>query len=257
MPWTVHLRHEKRNCCSTVAVRHRSATFQRHYNFPPLCGPDWLCAAARRPKGNRSALHMCHWKVASLVAGCDMPLQVGPPSVHQLQEKGTQQPPSGGCWLLRIISWQIYEIAQKPCIFSCIIWYMMLLQNSNLFRKFTMSDNFFYWTALRNRAVWSGAVRWPLCCLYSGSCKHPGTGWWLLRKVEVIPGVENDCTGTQVLPHDTTCVTELGPYQYETTCFRLAVPAPGCTTTAASLHPNSNMWHIFTQLIFNCTRTMC
>jgi hypothetical protein len=54
----------------------------------------------------------CHWKVVGRVEGCDV------------QEKGTRQSPLGGCWLIGTISWQIYKIAQKPCIFSCIIWYI-------------------------------------------------------------------------------------------------------------------------------------
>jgi hypothetical protein len=31
---------------------------------------------------------------------------------------------------------------------------------------------------------------------------------------------------------------------------------PGCTTTAAGLHPNGDMWRIFSKLILNCTCTM-
>jgi hypothetical protein len=41
------------------------------------------------------------------------------------------------------------------------------------------------------------------------------------------PGVGNDRNGAQLLPHGATCVAEL-----ETTFFGLAVPTPGCTTTA-------------------------
>jgi hypothetical protein len=48
-----------------------------------------------------------------------------------------------------------------------------------------MSDNIFHRTALKNRAVWSGAVLWLHCCLYSGSWQHPHTGKWLLRKAVV------------------------------------------------------------------------
>jgi hypothetical protein len=81
-----------------------------------------------------------YWRVWSGPGGWG---SVGPPSVPQLQEKGAQQPPSGGCWQRRTISWKTYKTAQKPCIFSCIIWYVMFLQNSKLFRKFKMSDNWF------------------------------------------------------------------------------------------------------------------
>jgi hypothetical protein len=140
---------------------HRSALFQCYKCrtiFPPLCWTNCLSAPAGRPEGNRSAPY-----VPLKVSWPDWMVQhasghgpAGPSSVPQLQEKGAQQPPSGGCWLLGTISWKTYKTAQKPYIFSCVIWYIIFFKNSKLFRNITMSDNFFRGTAfLRNRAIWS------------------------------------------------------------------------------------------------------
>jgi hypothetical protein len=71
-----------------------------------------------------------------------------------------------------------------------------------------MYDFFFRGTALRNRAVWSGAVRWPCCCIYSWSCKHPDTGRWLLRKAEALR-----VSGITLMAHNchrTTCSSHAG-----------------------------------------------
>jgi hypothetical protein len=55
-------------------------------------------------------------------------------------------------------------------------------------------------------------VRWPCCCIYCGSCEHPGTGWWPFRKAEAIRA------------SDMTVLVNNG-------LARLVVPMPGCATT--------------------------
>jgi hypothetical protein len=77
-----------------------------------------------RPKGNRGA-PTCHCKVAGRVEGCNILPDVGPCDLLQSTncKNSVQRPTSGGCWLLGTIVWQIYKIAHKSCIFSCIIWY--------------------------------------------------------------------------------------------------------------------------------------
>jgi hypothetical protein len=95
---------------------------------------------------------------------------------------------------------------------------MMFLQHYKLQKIHNMSDNFFRETALRNWAVWSGAVRWLCCWIYSGSCEHPGTGRWLLRKVEAVRASE-----VIVLVHNcrrTTCSSHTG------LCHNGGRPAP-------------------------------
>jgi hypothetical protein len=46
-----------------------------------------------------------------------------------------------------------------------------------------------------------------------------------------------------------TCV-RTGTCRYESTIFQLAVPTPGCATTAAGLHPNSDICGAFLQANF-------
>jgi hypothetical protein len=193
--------------------------------FLPLYGTDCLCAPARRPKGNRSASHVpleggrpC-WRVWR-APGRGL---VGHPSVPQLWEKGVQQPPSGGCWLLGTISWKTYNIALKPCVFSCIIWFMMFLQNSKLFIKFTMSDDFFRGTA------------------------------WGIGLSEVVPCGDRaaayivEAASIQVLAGDRWEKRKLsGRRKWCTTAAaRLAVPMPGWAIAVAGLHSNGDICGAF------------
>jgi hypothetical protein len=110
----------------------------------------------------------------------------------------------------------------------------MFLQNSKLFRKFTMSDNFFRGTALRNRAAWSDALRWPRCCLYSGSCEHPGIDWWPFRKLGAVQASE-----MTVLVHNCRCKAHLAWPKWDPPVCDLQFPRrtasqrrPACTPTA-------------------------
>jgi hypothetical protein len=112
----------------TVAVRHLNwhhpAIFRLQYGFSLFRRSDRLCAPARRPEENRSASYVS-LEGGRLAWRAPERGPMEPPSVPQLQENGVQQGLSG------TISWQIYKIAQKSCIFPCIIWYMMFLQILN------------------------------------------------------------------------------------------------------------------------------
>jgi hypothetical protein len=91
---------------------------------------------------------------------------------------------------------------------------------------------------LRNRAIWSGAVRWPCCCIYIGRCEHPGTGWWPLRKAEAVRALEmtvlvHNCRRTTCTSHEVLC------HKVDWSAFKRRL-----------------MWRISAKLILNCTRTM-
>jgi hypothetical protein len=97
---------------------------------------------------------------------------------------------------------------------------------------------FFRGTASRNRLVWGGTgtctMRWPRCCWYSGSCKHPGTGRWPLRKAGVVQASE-----MTVLAHICRPTGPLGLAGMRLPFFDLKFPRraapqrqPACTSTA-------------------------
>jgi hypothetical protein len=65
---------------------HRSAIFQRQYDFSSATGTNCLCAPARGTEGNRSA-PTCHWKVAGRVERRDVLPDMGP---WGLQDKDAQ-----------------------------------------------------------------------------------------------------------------------------------------------------------------------
>jgi hypothetical protein len=114
-----------------------------------------------------------------------------------------------------------HKIAQKPCIFSCIILYMMFLKYSKLFRKFTMSDNLFRGTALgigRSKVVPCGDhaaayILWEL----QASRQRPVT----VEKSGSRAGVGNDRTGAQLPSHD-----------LQFPCRAAQQRRPACTQTA-------------------------
>jgi hypothetical protein len=151
---------------------HRSATFQRQYDFFYAPLTRLIMCASKAPGQEQECPPRVtgRWPVGLKGVTCSR-TGTGGASSPELQEKAAQQPPSGGCWLLGTISWQIYKIAQKQCIFIGVIQYIMFLHFQAFQKIHDIWQLFFWGTALRNRVVLSGAVRWPLCYLFSGSCE--------------------------------------------------------------------------------------
>jgi hypothetical protein len=73
----------------TVAVRrvnwHRSATFQRQYDFSPLRGPDWLCVPGQEQECSPRATG--RWPAGLRDVTCSRTRARGPPSVPNCRKR--------------------------------------------------------------------------------------------------------------------------------------------------------------------------